>query len=296
MTKFLIIIMILCTGCSLQVQHQTDRQGAPRLQFSLPEIPVMINTEKEAAEYLSRHFWDSFDFADTTFLHSEEVEGWFVDYLKVLRIGQCNEEVTTGLLTRIETINRIWISRFMELADQYLADANSTLRNEELYIPFATYAIRSRALEGYVKVRYQQKLGLALKNRVGAQASDFPFYTASGKKGKLSDLTNRKVLLFFNNPTCHECQAVKEELLTSARLQHLIEAKELIVLSVYIDADMDIWKNAVHPAEWHNVYDKGWVTDHSLYNLDAIPTIYLLDEQQQVVAKDATVSEIENML
>lgn len=294
--RYLLVIMILCTGCSLPDQHPADGQGASRLQFSLPEIPMVINSDKEVAEYLGIHFWDSFNFGDTTFLHSEEVEGWFVRYAELLRGSTVNEPAITRLLTRIEQANSAWISRFMTFADQYLGDANSSLRNEELYIPFATYAIRSRALDGFVKVRFRQRLELALKNRVGTRASDFPFYTASGKKQQLSDLANRKVLLFFNNPTCHECQAIKEQLLVSTQLEQLIRAKELTVLSVYIDTDMEVWKNANHPSAWYNVYDNGWVTDHSLYNLDAIPTIYLLDEEQRVVLKDATVREIESML
>lgn len=293
----LILTFSGCVACTdFSVKTDCVKSVGDHPVLTLPEIPLVINSQQEATLYLAHHFWDSFDFSDTTYLHSDEVEKWFVNYIGVLRKANRRGNEVNTLLGSMEADNPVWIERFMALADTYLSDPNSLLRDEELYMQFATYAIQSRALDGLRKVRYQQRLALASKNRIGTLAANFPFYTASGKKQQLSDFAHHKVLLFFNNPSCHECQNVKQHLLESPSLRKIVREKELVVLSVYVDRELDVWKNVSHPAEWYNVYDNGWITDHSLYNLEAIPSLYLLDEKQRVVLKDATVEEIEYFL
>ena len=52
------------------------------------------------------------------------------------------------------------------------------------------------------------------------------------------------------------------------------------------------------PNEWINGYDKGQLIDREkLYNVNAIPALYLLDKQKVVLVKDSiNVGEIEEIL
>lgn len=57
-----------------------------KASFTLPEIPSSLKTPRERAVYLSVHYWDHYNFADTTLISKKEItEQAFVDFLEVLQ-------------------------------------------------------------------------------------------------------------------------------------------------------------------------------------------------------------------
>ena len=78
-----------------------------------------------------------------------------------------------------------------------------------------------------------------------------------------------------------------------------ISAKKLKVLSIYPDEELDEWKKHRNDfaKEWTNGYDKELVIKNkNLYDLRAIPTLYLLDKNKTVLLKDATLQKVEQYL
>jgi hypothetical protein len=73
------------------------------------------------------------------------------------------------------------------------------------------------------------------------------------------------------------------------QLQEGIRTGKLAVLNIYIDEDLQAWKEymPIYPTEWYNGYDPDYVirTD-VLYNVRAIPSLYLLDKDKKVIMKD----------
>ena len=82
--------------------------------------------------------------------------------------------------------------------------------------------------------------------------------------------------------------------------QELIERKELKVLVLYPDTDLEAWREHLtdYPASWINSYDaEQRIEKEHLYDLKAIPALYLLDKQKRVLAKDCTdVAYLEQIL
>ena len=65
------------------------------------------------------------------------------------------------------------------------------------------------------------------------------------------------------------------------------------------DEDKEEWERHLpdFPKEWINGYDKKLVIkEKNLYDLKAIPTLYLLDKDKKVLLKDATVAQIDQYL
>ena len=71
----------------------------------------------------------------------------------------------------------------------------------------------------------------------------------------------------------------------------------LKIVAIYPDEDLAAWRKHRKevPAEWINGYDAGLaMRREELYDLRAIPSLYLLDEQKRVLLKDCTaVGQIE---
>lgn len=79
------------------------------------------------------------------------------------------------------------------------------------------------------------------------------------------------------------CKTVREAISASPMLNELIERGKLKVLALFPDEDLTEWQEyrPQIPARWINAYDKGCVVrDRELYDLKAIPALYLLDRRQ----------------
>ena len=75
----------------------------------------------------------------------------------------------------------------------------------------------------------------------------------------------------------------------------MISAGKLAVLNIYIDEDLEAWRSymPIYPEEWFNGFDPDFVirTD-VLYNVRAIPSLYLLDKDKTVIMKDAVTERV----
>ena len=140
---------------------------------------------------------------------------------------------------------------------------------------------------------------IAQKNRIGTKAINFTYTLASGAQGSLYQLNADYLLLFINNPGCHACTETIEGLKQAPIISQLIKEKKLIVLSIYPDEELDDWRKHLNefPKEWINGYDKKFtIKEKQLYDLKAIPTLYLLNKEKTVLLKDATAQAIEEYL
>ena len=248
-----------------------------------------------------RHYWKNVEFADTTYLdHREVMEQAWVDYIDIMKLVP--EE------TAISAIKQMYKDAgkkkkvffyFTDLAEKYLYDPNSPMRNEELYVLVLDAMLESSVLDDTEKILPKGRRDLAEQNRPGRQAEDFTYTLVSGKSGTLYGVKADYTLLFINNPGCHACEEGIKELKQAPAINKEFEAGNLKILSVYPDEDKEEWERHLSdfPKEWINGYDKKlMIKEKNLYDLKAIPTLYLLDKNKKVLLKDAVVGQIEQYL
>ena len=105
--------------------------------FTLPAIPQIMVAPEQRAEFLVKHYWDNVNFADTNYIHHPEItEQAWVDYCDILN----HVPLKTAQEAIRKTIDRTNVDKkvfayITDLADKYLYDPNSPMRNEEFYIP-----------------------------------------------------------------------------------------------------------------------------------------------------------------
>ena len=88
-----------------------------------------------------------------------------------------------------------------------------------------------------------------------------------------------------------ECKQLREQIGGSPMLSEMIERGRLKVVALYPDEDLAEWREyrGHIPPSWINGYDAGCVVrEKSLYDLHAIPALYLLDRDKRVLVKDST--------
>lgn len=309
MNRNSILVIIALTGaiagCSSGHKQPADAALQPHRTFAPPPVPIMLTTQENQSAYLAAHYWDSLSFADTAFIRrSTNFEQHFVNYLSLLPTlapAQIMQEIDT-LLGQALRADTLVFARLTELFDRYCYNPNSPIRNEELYVSALKSILALPSVSDAHKIRLNFRLEMALKNCVGEAASDFTYTLADGRRSRLSGIRTHYTLLFFNNPDCEECKRLKDLMQHSACLNRLMSntrsgQKILTVLSVYSDKELDAWRRTVYPKQWINAYDAEQSIDKNrLYDLKAIPCLYLLDRQKRVVLKDATWEQIEQRL
>ena len=110
----LIGLILLLASCRAKPGTTEARESAPTDStvvqvrvFPFPEIPATLTEPEARKSYLLTHYWDQFDFADTTLVNNRDVtEQGFVNFIALLVDGTTPEELTRESLAN-------WCSGFV---------------------------------------------------------------------------------------------------------------------------------------------------------------------------------------
>lgn len=258
--------------------------------FKFPTVPAAIQPEQQT-EWLRDHFWDGYDFADSAYVVAQDTGMMLRMFaLYAVELVDPSDPSPMGeLMVRAEA-GATAFRYFMFMAEAVLHDPNSELRNDELYIPVLERAVASPLLGDDEKLRPRHELHMALQNRIGRPANDFTYTDINGRNSTLYKIRTPWTLLFFSNPGCPLCAEITRALTASATVLQAIADGRLTILSLYPDDELDAWRQhaADIPAAWIYARDTDFkIREELLYDLKAIPALYLLDADKRVVVKDA---------
>ncbi len=259
------------------------------------EVPATI-TDAARLDYVVEHFWDNLDMTDNGYVDNRNVEQGLVDYLMALRNLPSLDAIhkaVGGFMKKLEAkASPEMYDYFLEIFEKYLYDPNSPYRSEEAYIPVLEAVVANPGLEDIEKVRPRSQLSMALKNRVNEKALDFSYTTEQGRQSSLYGTKADHLLLFFYNLGCPACKDTRLgliELFKEPFMAELLASGRMKVLAIYPFADMTDWdeyKDEI-PSDWINAYDpRNMIEKNELYDLKAIPSLYLLDKDKKVEIKD----------
>ena len=297
----LLVITLCCMSCTGQQKKETSVETKKERGFQLPEVPVMLDTPEARATFVCEHFWDHFDFADTVYIHLPDItEQTIVNFMDLIpRVPEALGDKSMQILWRKAAPHSPMLWHFWETMSRYWKDANSPIRNEEMFIRLCRSIESVAEVDEGLKQRAFFARRLAEKNRVGQPSIDFTYTLASGKQGRMYGLKADYTLLFFYNPDCQTCMEIKNAMKLSSRLKELISSGKMKVLTFYAEEDVALWQSHLNELsdEWVNGYDKGQVLTNELhYDLSDIPSFYLLDKDKKVLLKDADWREVMQFL
>lgn len=301
MKRYSVILMLLAAvlsvGCKDSKNKADATQQAPEVRhwpYFDGNYPMVVTTDSARMEYLCRHSWDTFDFSDTLALRNDtsEVLTEFAGFIQTINYYGGNDKpaIIEQLIAKAST-SRTMLEYFAWQAREVLADPNSPIRNDELYIPVVRGMLATGFYNFAERTRLEYKLDIMLKNRIGHKANDFTYTLESGRKSVLYGLRSDFVLIFFNNPGCPMCREVREELRTSELVSNMVNDGSLTILAMYPDEEVDEWleHKAEFPTSWICAYDNGCkIRGGAQYDVSAIPSLYLLDKDKTVLLKDIT--------
>ena len=275
-------------------EQAAPKEAAPR-PFPTVSVPSVYGSDTEQARnYVLEHYWDAFFKSEgatgaTTVLGVEdgEVEQALSNYIQILStmklistpdslapLQQARRSVG-HLFAQLEDKQKADTSaltylRFTEMVSKYLYDPNSPMRDEDLYLPFVERMARSPYTKDDMRKAYEYEARMCRTN---------PDYT----------------MLFFSNPGCNSCKQIIQDVMARGYVESYISEGKLAILNIYIDEEVKAWRDYHHnyPACWINGYDYTFsLRDSGLYDIRAIPSLYLLDSQKRVLMKDAPTERV----
>ena len=265
--------------------------------FPLPSVPDSLVTTESRANYLALHYWDNIDFNDSTIIGNEDIsEQGFSNFISIIPYVTQKEVAFAEFVSKISLKPDVQ-DYFMAVAKKYLAESQSPVFNEELYILMLQSLLSSDMLDSAHRAKYSVILNTEMKNRVGEVATDFEFMLRDGGRGRLSEINAKYILVFFSDPDCDRCNSVKAQIDASAVVRIKLLLGDLALLSVCVEGDTDAWKRIKTPDEWIDACDeKCAIYDQELYDIPGLPSFYLLDSSHRVILRDVHFQLVENFL
>lgn len=85
---FIILLLSLLVSCGEKKQETGNADKAAEKKtpaFTLPEVPVMLQSVEDRLHFVVNHYWDKFDFKDTAYIHAPDItEQAMANYIDLL--------------------------------------------------------------------------------------------------------------------------------------------------------------------------------------------------------------------
>lgn len=253
--------------------------------FPYPEIPDSMENLYERSNYFVTHFWDKCDIK-TALKSPERLDSAFRDYISLMPHATAD--------TVFAAVDRLYasISKNPEavvaigrLAEAGLYDDTAEYWSDELYLRFIQPVIANKKVKAADKMRFEHQARILSKSQEGMAAPDLAYTTRTGERHNLKDQTGEFTILFFNDPGCDECSMMKLRLDADVKATEMQENGRLKIISITPAEADDDWKSSVesYPAKW----EVGATPEaDSIYDLRRTPTIYFLDKENRILAKN----------
>lgn len=148
-----------------------------------------------------------------------------------------------------------------------------------------------------ISLVFFMSIGVKAQIKFGYDAPEIALPTVNGDTLRLSSLKGKVVLLDFWASWCGPCRASNKNLV---KLYSKFKSKGFEIFGVSLDDDKGNWKKAIQKDKinWLQVNERGgWDAQTAArWNINAIPTSYLIDKEGKLVAMDLLAKDLEKML
>ena len=203
-------------------------------------------------------------------------------------LNELREEYETFEIEYIKSNPNALISAL--LIDKAMNTRTSTTEElQELYNILAPEIKETDAAKKIIKSldALKERETKAKDTNVGAVAPNFSAPSPTGETLALNDIKGKATLIDFWAAWCRPCRAENPNILKVYNKYH---DKGLNIIGVSLDKTAEAWKKAIEDdgLTWNHVSNIAYFNDAiaKMYNVDAIPSAFLLDENGVIVAKN----------
>ncbi len=265
-----------------------------------PEIPPEIaSNDRKRYQYFKSHYWDLIALDDVRMLRTPVFHNKFEYFFD--RIVMQHPD------TLIHEIDKLFKKEIDPEIFKYMI-WNLTLKYEQpkimgldkAFVHLADNYYKTNKIKNMSQGIIDNIIERAEKTRpmlIGKTAPNMIMVDSSGKFDALNNylLKDYTIILFWDS----DCQTCQKEIKELQKLYHS-DKYNFEVFAVGTDMNIEIWKKYIRDnnIDWINVNGTRSVTQdyHDLYGVYSTPTMYILNNQKQIIAKDLSVNQIQGFL
>ncbi len=283
-----------------------------------PEVPAAAQhpggkyDSTFAYRYFKDHYWDDTWFFDErlarTPFFEEKLDEYFANMIYphpdsvikeidwMLAYATANDEMQRFLLVK-------FINRYLN--PQYMWEDKVYVHLFEKYFSQTEYPWLNEKGKKTIFDRYYSMAA----NIFGSTAADIQLPDSTGKTKSLFSITNPYTIVVFWDPTCGHCKE------TLPRIDSIYRAKwsslnvKIYAVAKETDGTTKDWLSFIGQhqlKDWEHVYNSKDANDtrvknnipsyYQLYDVQVVPTLYLLDKDKSIIAKKIPFDQIDKVL
>ena len=283
-----------------------------------PQVPAEPKGPKKdtafAYHYFKAHYWDGINFYDDRIartpasLFEERIDKYFntlvypqpdsvikeLDWM--LGYASISEDMTKFLLVK-------FVNRYLN--QKYMWEDAVFVFLYEKYFSQKSYAWLTPQGKKTITDRYYS----LLQNIMGNPAENISLPDTAGRMTSLYTDTSQYTIVCFWDPTCSHCQETVPVLDSMYRIKWKAAGVRMFAVAKETSGSKKDWLSFIsehHLQDWTNVYyskadEKARVDANipgysQLYDVQTLPTVYLLDKNKRIVAKKLTWQQADEIL
>lgn len=283
-------VMVFAPSLSAQEQSNADNRIYIEPLFEYPVVPDELGDNlTDRADYQIENFWNNFDFKNKNAVDQNALNHAFEVYASAMPYAT-SEKVIKSVDKLIEKIkkNPTLSYQFAKAAEEILYGPRASMWIDEVYIKFLENLVANKKIDKSKKLKFQDQLSILKNSAVGAKAYRFNYVSRDGQHSNFmpkSDFT----LIEFGNPECDDCRYAKLKMDISSVLNDLLYDNRLDIYFIITEEDEDgslLKSTSTYPDKWI-VGKAGELDDY--YDLRATPSLYLIDKDGKIIAKNISV-------
>ena len=246
------------------------------------EIIVPQEYKDNFEQYIIDHYFDDISFRDVRILNTRLLKNKLDDYFN----NYMSKQTTDVVLQKIDYIIYQTTSRYRDIPQDLV---NHEVRDYILWYLYSKYfdndiiythlsdvyfsKLEINNLTENIRSEIVKRADILRKITIGRIAPTFTYIDDEGKQIDLSEIDSKNTVLFFYKPDCQKC--IREK-----RILGLIKNRQKDLTILYIN---------ISEENYHNVSQDIAVQ----YDIKTTPTIYILDKEKKIIAKNIKAEEIE---
>ncbi|MCH5231437.1 MAG: DUF5106 domain-containing protein [Muribaculaceae bacterium] len=291
------MLLLLLTAffiCCVNDKNRKVTAESPDLTekaFTLPEVPDSLTVPEERADFLLLHFWERMDFSDDTLVNDSAFMSQSFSNFILQMVSATDMGVEKGIENFIDRAksNTKSLLLISGMAQRYLYDPDSPLKDDKLYLLFGDNLLKTLSLPKSEVENIRLSMKIAAMNMVDTEANELEYKEKNGSvKSLRKTQRNEFIVLFFYDPDCPSCDSYIERMEEEARLKTMIDDGSIVLLALCAAGDEGEWrsKSAAMPDIWKHGFITESQRDKERFYLPFLPVFYVVDRENKVVVKD----------
>ena len=246
------------------------------------EIIVPQEYKDNSEQYIIDHYFDDISFRDVRILNTRLLKNKLDDYFN----NYMSKQSTNVVLQKIDYIIYQTKSGYRDIPQDLV---NHEVRDYILWYLYSKYfdndiiythlsdvyfsKLEINNLTENIRSEIVKRADILRKITIGRLAPTFTYIDDEGKQIDLSEINSKNTILFFYKPDCQKC--IREK-----RILGLIKKRQKDLTILHINISEENYSNVSQDIAVQ-------------YDIKTTPTIYILDKDKRITAKNIKAEEIE---